>query len=397
MENLRLEYLLGRYLANIAEPEEEREFMELLAKPEQEELMEELLLRYFKEANPDVEPSKEAKEAILEAIFKAERRGTIVQLNRRPRIWRWVAAAAIIAFVAGGSYWLFNGKNTDEPTIISQQQASDVGPGAYKAKLTLSDGSTIILDSAKLGELARQGNTVISNKDGEIAYESQKGDVDIVYNTVSTGNGETYSFSLPDGSKVWLNSASSVYFPVAFSGQERRIETKGEVYVKVAHNPKMPFIASANGLEVLALGTEFNINAYPDEEIMSATLIEGKVKVALADEPRSGKVSSITLEPGQQTQLRSNRELTTPAKVNVEEVAAWKSGLFHFESADLKTILRQFARWYDIDVVYEGRITDRKFFVIVSRTTTLKGVLELLQDNDIVFKLEGRRLIVKSA
>lgn len=392
-----MEYLLDRYLAGTTEPEEEKELMALIAKSDEEEALQELLLRFIGEAQPEYQPSQETRDAILEAIFKVQLPGQVVPLKSRPKVWRWVAAAAIILFLVGGSYLLFINRNGGEPVIALDQSTHDVSPGSYKARLTLSDGSTIVLDSARAGQLARQGNTVILNKGGEIAYESGKGAIDVVYNTVSTGNGETYSFSLPDGSKVWLNSASSIHFPVAFSGQERRIEVKGEVYVKVAHDPKKPFIAAAGGLEVLALGTEFNINAYADEESTSATLVEGKVKLASARDSKAERVSSLILEPGQQTKMLRNGELTAAAKVNVDEIAAWKTGLFHFESADLKTILRQFARWYDIEVVYEGKITDRKFFVIVSRSTSLKGVLELLQDNNILFKLEGKKLIVQSA
>lgn len=392
-----MEYLLDHYLAGTTEPEEEKELMALIAKSDEEEALQELLLRFIGEAQPEYQPSQETRDAILEAIFKVQLPGKVVPLKSRPKIWRWVAAAAIILLLAGGSYLLFMDRSGNEPAIALEQSTHDVNPGSYKARLTLSDGSTIVLDSARAGQLARQGSTVIMNRDGEIAYESGKGTIDVVYNTVSTGNGETYSFSLPDGSKIWLNSASSIHFPVAFSGQERRVEVRGEVYVKVAHDPKKPFIAAAGGLEVLALGTEFNVNAYADEESTSATLVEGKVKVAPEGDSKAEKVSSVILEPGQQTKMLRNGELTAAAKVNVDEIAAWKTGLFHFESADLKTILRQFARWYDIEVVYEGKVTDRKFFVIVSRSTSLKGVLELLQDNNILFKLEGKKLIVQSA
>jgi ferric-dicitrate binding protein FerR (iron transport regulator) len=160
--------------------------------------------------------------------------------------------------------------------------------------------------------------------------------------------------------------------------------------VKVAKNPQQPFIASANGMEVLALGTEFNINSYGNEKNTNTTLIEGMVKVS------KGNANTI-LKPGQQTELYSNGKLTAPKEVNTDEIVAWKDGLFHFESSDLQTILRQFARWYDVEVIYEGPVKSKHYFGIVKRSSTLKSVLELLQDNNILFRIEGKKLIVKSA
>ena len=198
-----------------------------------------------------------------------------------------------------------------------------------------------------------------------------------------------YSLTMADGTKIWLNSESSIYFPVAFNDKERRIEVTGEVYIQVAKNPSKPFIVSVNGMEVLAMGTEFNINSYKDEDDISTTLVEGTVKVS------KGGINTI-LKPGQQTKLIRNGQFTPPASINIDEITGWRNGWFHFESADLKTILRQFARWYNVEVVYEGPVKNRKFFGIVKRSSSLSTVLEMLQDNDIIFKIEGKKLIVKS-
>jgi ferric-dicitrate binding protein FerR (iron transport regulator) len=359
------------------------------ASPAEKKLVEEYYRRLEEMGitNLSAEEELALKERMYRAIVTEIKEPVVRKIFTLKRV---VAAAAILVFIAAGYWWLSGEKKSSEQPPITRTPNSDVNPGSYKARLTLSDGRRIILDSAALGELAKQGSTVVINKDGQLIYNSQKDNQPVVYNTVSTNKGETYSFTLADGSRVWLNSGSSIYFPVAFPGKERRIEVTGEVYVQVAHNASQPFIASANGMEVLALGTEFNINSYSDEDNISATLIEGTVRVS------KGNVNKI-LKQGQQTQLNNKGELTTPREVNTDEIIGWKDGFFHFESADLKTILRQFARWYDIEIIYEGTVTDRKFFGIVKRSNTLKRVLEMLQDNNIEYRIEGKKLIVKSS
>ena len=381
MDKIKFYELIDRYLDGNASEQEKK-------------LLEEYYNRLEKMGTSNLSAEEKAtlKEDMYGNIMQGIRPKAKIILIRK-KLFTRVAAAILIIVLAGAAWLVFNNKEKDRNSVaaIPQQQfKTDVEPGGFKAKLILSDGSTVILDNAPPGQLAEQGNTVIVNKAGQLVYKSEKGSESIVYNTVSTNKGETYSFTLADGSKVWLNSGSSIHFPVTFPGRERRIEVTGEVYVKVAHNPQQPFIASANGMEVLALGTEFNINSYSDEENITATLIEGRVEVS------KGTTKTI-LNPGQQTQLLNNGELTAAKEVSIDEITGWKDGFFHFESADLKTILRQFARWYDIEVVYEGKITDRKFFGIVKRSNTLKKVLEMLQDNNIVYQIEGKKLIVKSS
>jgi transmembrane sensor len=310
---------------------------------------------------------------------------------KRMPLWKKLTAAASIILVLGTAAYFIINNNTNQPEIAQTQPPArnDVNPGQFKARLTLADGTVVILDSAAVGELAKQGNTTVLNKEGKLVYQSAITSGEVLYNTVSTAKGETYSMTLADGSTVWLNSASSIHFPVAFPGRERRITITGEVYVQVAKNPAQPFIASAGNLQVLALGTEFNIKSYSDEETISTTLVEGSVKV-------SNDASESLLRPGQQANISANSVISIVHDADVEAIIAWKNGLFYFESADLKTILREFSRWYDIEVVYEGTLSDRKFFGMVKRSNTLKKVLEMLQDNNIEYRIEGRKLIVKS-
>ncbi len=406
IDRKRIIYLLEKYAVRETTETEENELFEIVKELEHDNDLQLEMAMIFDEIEP-VQLTADMRERILNNVLtpvlsfpiaiggKEEGKSWV----RRIFSWQRVAvAAAIILMIGTGTYFLFfnAGKNEIAKTVNPNPVQNDVAPGSFKARLTLADGSSIIIDSAALGQLTKQGNTSVINKDGKLVYESEKGNGVVLYNTIATNKGETYSFILADGSKVWLNSASSVHFPVAFPGKERRIEFTGEVYMQVAKNPQQPFIASAKGLDVLALGTEFNINAYNDEENVNTTLIEGMVKVSTPQLSSSTQNQNVILNPGQQTQLNRKGELTTAKNVDTDEIIAWKDGMFHFESADLKTILRQFARWYDVEVVYDGPVKNRKFFGIVKRNSTLKTVLEMLQDNNIVFHIEGKKLVVKS-
>jgi len=337
----------------------------------------------FKEGLSDLMKKETIWERIQEQINL--RSGKVIRVNWYKRI----AIAASVFLVLGLSAYLAFFQKSDGNKGKEVTKTTDINPGGYKARLILSDGRSIILDSAASGELAQQGNTSILNKNNQLVYESTGQVGSDEYNTLATGRAEMYSLTMTDGTKIWLNSESSIYFPVAFNDKERRIEVTGEVYIQVAKNPSKPFIVSVNGMEVLAMGTEFNINSYKDEDDISTTLVEGTVKVS------KGGINTI-LKPGQQTKLIRNGQFTPPASINIDEITGWRNGWFHFESADLKTILRQFARWYNVEVVYEGPVKNRKFFGIVKRSSSLSTVLEMLQDNDIIFKIEGKKLIVKS-
>jgi transmembrane sensor len=307
--------------------------------------------------------------------------------------WRRTAAAIVILAFGIGGYFVFFNKPRREiaQSPIKQELKNDIAPGSNKAMLTLSNGSTIILDSAHNGMLAKQGNAkILKLNSGQLAYNTlNEKPAEVLYNILTTPRGGQYQLQLPDGTNVWVNASSSIKYPTAFTGKKREVEITGEAYFQIAKYPGQPFIVRVNGMEVQALGTQFNINSYSDEASVSTTLIEGSVKVTSDN-------AGVILGPGQQSQLKNGR-LRLIKNVNTEEITSWKEGLFHFESADLKTILRQFSRWYDVDVVYEGEIKNRKFFGIVNRSSTLLNVLEMLKDNDIVFRIEGKKLIVKAA
>jgi ferric-dicitrate binding protein FerR (iron transport regulator) len=270
----------------------------------------------------------------------------------------------------------------------------DVMPGGNKAILTLANGSQIVLDSAVNGILTHQGNIkVIKLTNGQLVYENAGARADeVLYNTMSTPRGGQYSLILPDGSRVWLNAVSSIRFPTAFLGEERTVEITGEAYFEIAKDPLRPFRVLVNSglkdrrLEVAVLGTHFNINAYKDEATIKTTVLEGSVKVSHGS-------SHTTIEPGEQTQF-DNGILQIVHDANVTETVAWKDGRFEFKDTDLKTIMRQLMRWYDVDVQYNGNISERYFTADISRNKSLSGVLKMLELSDIDFKLEGNKLTV---
>ena len=265
----------------------------------------------------------------------------------------------------------------------------DVAPGGNRAVLTLANGSQIILDSAANGNLAQQGNTKIVKLDsGQLAYNSlnERSD-DVLYNTISTPRGGQYQIVLADGSKVWLNAASSLKFPTAFTGKERKVELTGEGYFEVAKNARMPFRVAVTGMTVEVLGTHFNINAYIDESTIKTTLLEGSVKVAKSDR-------QLVIKPGQQAELTPNAEFIIHNSIDVDEVMAWKNGLFNFNKADIKEIMRQAARWYDVDVVYEGNISGEKYIGKVARNTNLSEMMKILELNGVKYRIDGRKITV---
>ena len=265
---------------------------------------------------------------------------------------------------------------------------NDVDPGGNKATLTLADGSVILLDDAKNGILAQQGNAKVIKLDGKLLYDlTAINTKQIVYNTISTPKGGQYQLELPDGSQVWLNATSSIRFPTSFLEKERRVEIAGEAYLEVAKNPGKPFVVSVNGSEIQVLGTHFNINAYSDEDVMKTTLLEGLIKFV------SGNDDHI-LRPGQQSQLTKDGAVKVVSKVDVDEVVAWKNGLFSFENAGIEATMRQLSRWYDVDVDYRGK-PDDLFIAEMKRDIKLSDALKALElTGKVKFEIDGRKIIV---
>lgn len=282
---------------------------------------------------------------------------------------------------------------TTEPT--EKRFKNDAEPGHDGAILKLADGRTIILDSAANGALTTEGSTKIEKAgNGQLVYHTAAGkeQQQVLYNTLSTPRGRKFRLTLPDGSNVWLNAESSITYPSAFVSNERKVEITGEAYFEVTHNPAMPFkvkinTSPGNGGEVEVLGTHFNIMAYNDERSINTTLLEGAVKII------QGSKSSF-LKPGQQAQLNNAGELKLISNANAEEAVAWKNGLFIFNGADIKTIMRQVSRWYDVEISYEKEIS-QTFSGTIPRTVNASKLFNYLElTRHVHFRIEGKKVIV---
>lgn len=305
----------------------------------------------------------------------------------------WIKyAAAVIILIALSWFALTKPWIRDaQPLPVAQSNTMDiVEPGRDGAILTLENGSKLVLDSMGNGVLTTENGTQILLRDGQLLYQAGDVSSDVVgYNTMSTPKGRQFKLRLPDGSNVWLNAASSIRYPTAFVGAERRVEITGEAYFEVAHRDDQPFRVTVDQqTEVEVLGTHFNINSYNNEDQISTTLLEGSVKVT------SGKGNAV-LTPGQQARSGGASSIQVMTNVNLDKVMAWKNGLFDFQDATLEEVMRQLERWYDIEVSYEGKIPKLEFYGRMGKDLDLQTVLRGLEKSNVHFRMEqGRKLVI---
>jgi len=302
------------------------------------------------------------------------------------RLWPRIAAAASILIALGAGVFYISHKK-QVPMQTAQVIKQDIAPGHNQATLTLANGKKIILTKGLNGLLATQGKTAINASGNTIVYNATKADQSVSYNTLSTARGEQspYPLVLPDGSKVWLNAESSITFPTAFTGKQRRVTITGEAYVEVAHNSKQPFQVDANGVTIEDIGTQFNINAYKDEPNVTTSLIEGAVKV-------SHNSRSVLLKPGEQA--AADAQNMQIKKVDIDEAIAWRSGYFSFNGQDIQGVIRQLARWYNLNVQYQGQLPQNNFKGEISRNVNASKVFKQLKDYGIDCRLQGNNLII---
>jgi transmembrane sensor len=375
-----IQLLIGKYLSGVATQEE-------IAVVEQwyENLK-------GKEAEGDEQHFLGIKDEIRQQLF------THIQTPKVKPMYsylKWAAAVLVIGLTV--TFYTYNRMNTDAPSESAKNAINDAPPGGDRATLTLADGSKVLLDNQKQGQLANQGAVQVSKtEEGMVTYSANLESLpkQITYNILSTPRGGKYKIELSDGTKVWLNAATTFKYPTTFAGKNRKVELSGEAYFEVAKNVNMPFIVvSANGGEqtLEVLGTHFNVNAYADESKISTTLLEGSVKIATGQK-------SIILKPGQQSAINNtakNQEIKIIDDANVEEATAWKNDFFQFENADIQTILKQISRWYDVDIVYENTPPDGHYKGKVSRSLSAANALKILNYSGMNFRIEGKKIIVK--
>jgi transmembrane sensor len=306
------------------------------------------------------------------------------------------AAALLIILFAG----LFYYQPSDKQNLAGKTGISkvDVKPGGNKAILTLSDGRSVVLNDTKEGIVATQsGLSIKKTKNGQLIYVADAGyksrghsenKSEVMYNTITTPRGGSYQVNLPDGTRVWLNAASSLRFPTQFPGKERSVQLKGEAYFEVAKNKAKQFIVKTGIQTVTVLGTHFNINAYQDEAVYNTTLLEGSVNISNGNDNR-------LLKPGEQASVSADTRQIKISSVDIEEAVAWKNNKISFTSQPLEKIMRQISRWYNVDIVYKGNISAKTFTGTISRYANVSEVLDMLELTDLVhFKIEEGRITV---
>lgn len=348
------------------------------------------------------EYDKEAEQRKLS--YQVVPRSMMISLNR-PGVWiKYVAAACILLMLLAGVWRFINKKEAKEP-VVQQQPArfkNDVQPGGNNATLVLGDGTIINLNSAQNGTLAVAYNATIVKKDGELNYQKNiaKASVtkkhEIAYNILSTPKGGNYKLVLPDGSKVWLNAESTIRYPIAFMGSERKVEGSGELYFEIVKDPKKPFKVAihpspggSGAAEIEVLGTHFNVNAYTNEEVIKTTLLEGKIKQTLIDNRQS-----VILTPRQQAQINGDK-MNVVNDADIGETLAWVNNTFIFNDLTIRPLMRQLTRWYNVEVVYEEEVTTH-FIATIPRTVPLSKVLQALEmTSGVHFEIDGKKIVVK--
>jgi ferric-dicitrate binding protein FerR (iron transport regulator) len=392
MPSSRLEYLFDNYVHFKCTAEEEEELMALLAQSENEAAVQALIDETIKNTGIEMRMADQVAASILQRILQRGK-SMVVPLKSKKvnfRMWMRVAAAAVV-FFAIASYWFFDKQGNEKTkTVAVAEKQSPILPGGNHAILTMSDGSTIVLDSVQNGTL-QHGSAKINKQGGLLIYNalaSSRSGKKVLYNTLSTPRGGKYQVVLPDGSKVWLNAESSLHFPTAFTGNQREVTLTGEAYFEVAKNKEKPFRVKVDGMSINVLGTHFNVNAYSDENTIKTSLLEGSVKII-----KNNK--SNLLKPGNQAVLNKKQDKIDISDVDMSGVVAWKNGLFQFEGADITTIMREIGRWYNVEIVYSGKIPNRTFEGKISRSAELSEVLRILELSKVQFSVVGRKIIVQ--
>ena len=335
---------------------------------------------------------EELRQRILSRIKSRQRFAAVFSI-RNFRTAGLVAASILLIFSGLLVFQFLRSDRAglaEKKTVATGHQEIDgVVPGGNKAVLIMADGSQVELDTAGNGTISETANArVIKLNDGELALSAAKNEIGThTYNILKTPRGGQYTITLSDGSRVWLNSASSLRFPTVF-GKERNVELTGEAYFEVARNPERPFKVKANGTEVRVLGTHFNIMAYDDERLISATLIEGSIRISKDD-------NLILLKPGQQANVTEDGKIGVLKNADVEQAIAWKNGVFNFNGSDIQSTMRQIARWYDVEVIYENKIAEH-FNGTIPRNSSIENVLKMLEYTGVVrFVMHNRQIIVR--
>lgn len=405
MENgqARFRFLFGKYTSGTASAEEREEFLDMVSDEQFTHLLKELIYNEVENTEPDHEINPAKAEEIFEKITHDNR-----SLNefstagkfKKLRLYR-IAAAVLLGLIAWGGYLILMPKQNPHIAVKTTTPIeNDVAPGHSGAILTLADGSTIVLDSAQNGLLASQGGTKITKTGARIDYTSHQNLAEkLLLNTMTTPKGRQFHLVLSDGSRVWLNAASSITFPATFSPNERRVEITGEVYFEIesimsGNNQKVPFVVvirseNHDKREIEVLGTKFNVNAYSNESMIRTTLLEGSIKA-------NENEQTMMIKPGEQVLMYGQaKNMSVLKDADVDEAVAWKNGFFTFKRATIGEIMRRVERWYDVTVEYPNGVPPGHYAGDVPMNVNASEMLKVLQVSGIRFKIEGKKIMIQ--
>jgi hypothetical protein len=389
----RVLHLLELYSSRKATVIEEQELFQWLNTNEIQQPFQQHIQSLIHQFDEDELSPKIDWDSIYHQILQKTSEDNITFATSVKTIWPRLVAAVIIIVVVGFGAVYFVDANKSKPQFVDHNISvpKDINPGFSGAVLTLSNGNQILLDTAKNSHLFSQSGLRLINQNGQLSYKNSDANSNeaVVYNVMTTAKGRQYQLVLSDGTKVWLNASSSIKFPPVFSGKQRNVSITGEAYFEVAHNSAKPFNVAVNGANIHVLGTHFNVNAYEDELITSTTLLEGSVEITKEN-------TTIKLLPGQQAQQKNTGEWNVLKDTDLDGVTAWKDGLFVMKNADIGIVMRQIARWYDIEIVYEGKIPSGHISGDIPRNMKLSKVLEVMQLSGVHFTFDGKKVIVKA-
>ena len=386
MNRNRLEYLLERYQKSVCSAEELKELDDWYRS-----------LNYDDHAFDQEIKSLEEIEQLSDILFEEFQKKLANEKEPLPTINRWypLVAAAVLLLVAGAVlFFVYPKTDVKKPSVVSNK--TQILPGSNKAILTLADGAQVVLNGATARQIPDQYGIKLTRVDSSLLTYSPQ-DVSLplhtgqlAYNTIETPRGGQYQVMLPDGTKVWLNAATVLRYPLQYAAHERKVELSGEAYFEVAPKKSQPFIIVAGKQEVKVLGTDVNIKSYRDEPLSSTTLVSGSVRV---HDLRTGE--SVILEPGQQANTLLTQDKMAITTVNAQDIVSWKNGYMVFDNQDIYSIMKVISRWYDIDVIYDQVNKKERFGGTFSRYANLQYILENLEQiGSVRFSVQGKKIVV---
>lgn len=395
MTGISVKELWDKYLQGTATPAELEELKQCFSLPQYRTTFDGLMQDAFTDPNYMESADYNVDDIVNNLMIKLKEESNNQPVVRKMHFKRriWVAASVLIIAIAGAYLWNIDEKKSS-PVISKVAAKEDLPPGTEGAILTLSDGRRVVLDSLGNGLVAHQNGSDVMLENGKLLYDFKgEGKQLPVYNTMSTPRGRQFQLTLPDGSRVWLNAASSIRFPVAFTGQERKVEIMGEAYIEVKKNAARPFIVNGKDFELQVLGTSFNINSYTDNGTVKATLVEGSIRLSHGTDS-----IGVQLRPGEQWVYGGQDG--TPRIIrsaDISQVLAWKEKRFSF-NGNIRSIMNEVARWYDVELKYQGRIPDKELEGGFTREKELQKVLEILEvASGVHFELKGKLLTIRAS